>query len=148
MCNSFHFLCYVEDQLFKMPKLYFLWTSLFLANLVCFFTDDTIGPSRDFLFFTSLFSTVYPAFSVFNELYGNKMPSTFLLIMGPLHQFSFWLFLAYYAGDVYGDHALGVMNVITTAILATFSFGLVFKLGFFVLYPNLYEEYVKSFKTK
>ena len=146
MSISFKNLCYLEDVLFKMPGLYFLWTCLFAANLVAFLTDDVVGPPRDFLLFTSLISVIYPAYSVHNQLNGNKMPSTLCLTMGPIHQFSFWLLLAYFGGDVYGGHEIGAMNTVSTVVVGAFSLGLFFQSWLFVLKPGLYEEYVTAFQ--
>ena len=144
MTNYFQSFCYLEDVLFKMPGLYLLWTCLFAANLSAFVTDSVVGPPRDFLLFTSLLSVVYPAYSVHNQLYGNKMPSTLCLTMGPIHQFSFWLLLAYFGGDVYGGQEIGAMNIVATVVVGAFSLGLFFQSWLFVLKPGLYEEYVET----
>jgi hypothetical protein len=137
----------VEDKFFTLGGLYFLWTILFVSNFVCLLVDDSSGVHRDFNLITNLFSVIYGGVASVNNIYGNKMPSTMLLIAGPVHQYSFWLLFAYFgAGDVLTSSAVGVMNYIFVVVVAFFSLDMVMKTWYTSLFPDSYLDYVKEQK--
>ena len=71
------------------------------------------------------------------------LPSTMLLIAGPIHQYSFWLLFAYYgADDVLTSSAVGVMNYIFVCVVAFFSIDMIMKTWFTSIYPLSYKNYV------
>lgn len=132
----------MEDRVLKMPGLYAMWTVLFLSNLVVLGTDTTQGASRDFNLYTTALSTIYCSLASYNTIYGNKKPSSMLLMAGPVHQYTFWLLLAYYRGLVYGTHSLGVMNVIQTVLVSLFNLDLLIKTWILAVHPEKYEHYL------
>ena len=133
----------MEDRVLKMPGLYAMWTVLFLSNLVVLGTDTTQGASRDFNLYTTALSTIYCSLASYNTIYGNKKPSSMLLMAGPVHQYTFWLLLAYYRGLVYGTHSLGVMNVIQTVLVSLFNLDLLVKTWILALHPEKYANYLR-----
>ena len=128
----------------KMPGLYGLWTALFITNLAVLGHDVTTGASRDFNLYTALISTLYCGVASWNTIYGTNKPSSMLLMVGPVHQYSFWLLLAYYRGAVYGSHPLGVLNVVYTAIVGVFSLDMVAKTWYLSVSPKVYLDYVED----
>ena len=133
----------VEDQVLKLPGLYLLWTILFVSNFVCLLVDDSIGDHRDFNLISNLLSVIYGAVASVNNIYGNMLPSTMLLIAGPIHQYSFWLLFAYYgADDVLTSSAVGVMNYIFVCVVGFFSIDMIMKTWFSSIYPLSYKSYV------
>ena len=132
----------LEDRYLKMPGMYFLWTCCFVSSLGCLGGDETLGVSRDFLLYTSVLSTLYCSMASYNTVYGNGKPSSMLLMAGPLHQYTFWLLLAYYRGDVYGEHPVGVMNTVHTVLVSFFNLDLLVKTWFLAVNPEEYNEYV------
>ena len=71
------------------------------------------------------------------------LPSTMLLIAGPIHQYSFWLLFAYYgADDVLTSSAVGVMNYIFVCVVGFFSIDMIMKTWFSSIYPLSYKSYV------
>lgn len=139
----------MEDQIVRGPGLYAMWTVLYIINLVCLCVDPTEGNARNFNLITSLLAHVYLVVSAWNNIFGTMMPSTFLTIAGSLHQYSFWLLMAYYQGDVYADfNAVGISNVIHTVTVAIFSVSMLFSTWGITMYPNIYREYVERWSTK
>tara|TARA_Y100000817_G_scaffold22927_1_gene16570 strand:- start:1803 stop:2237 length:435 start_codon:yes stop_codon:yes gene_type:complete len=134
----------LEDTYMRMPGLYALWTTLFITNLAVLGVDSTTGPSRDFNLYTSLLSTLYCGAASYNTIYGNGKPSSMLMMVGPIHQYCFWLLLAFYQGDVYGKHELGVLNAVYTAVVGLFSLDMVAKTWFLAATPKKYLDYVKQ----
>ena len=65
-----------------------------------------------------------------------------LLIAGPIHQYSFWLLLAYYHGDVYGSHPVGIMNGVNTGLVTTFNLDLLVKTWMLAIWPEKYRNYI------
>jgi hypothetical protein len=137
---------YMEDKLMKSPGLYTMWTILYLINLICLSTDSTTGPVRDFNIVCSLLSTLYTAMSSYNVVYGNGLPSSMLLMAGPIHQYGSWLLLAYYRGAVYGTSELGVLNGVYTLVVGVFTLDMVVKTWTLALKPQYYLDYVKKEK--
>ena len=137
---------YMEDKLMKSPGLYTMWTILYLINLICLSTDSTTGPVRDFNIVCSLLSTLYTAMSSYNVVYGNGLPSSMLLMTGPIHQYGSWLLLAYYRGAVYGTSELGVLNGVYTLVVGVFTLDMVVKTWTLALKPQYYLDYVKKEK--
>jgi hypothetical protein len=134
----------LEDHILKFPGLYSLWTSLFIANLVALFVDDSEGPIRDFNILVNGLSTVYPAMASANTIYGNGKPSTTILIAGPIHQYLFWMLFAYFGGsEVLSQSELGVMNWISLFVVGGFSIDMFFKTWSLSIYPQKYLDYVK-----
>ena len=135
----------VEDEVFMLPGLYFLWTLIFVANFVCLLVDDTTGDVRDFNAITNLLSVIYGGIASVVNIYGNKLPSSMLLIAGPIHQYSFWILFAYFGGpDVLTSSAVGVMNWISLFVIGFFSLDMIIKTWYTSFYPDEYLEYVKS----
>ena len=134
----------LEDRYMKMPGLYGLWTALFIANLAVLGHDTTTGASRDFNLYSSLLSTLYCGVASWNTIYGTKKPSSMLLMVGPIHQYSFWLLLAYYRGAVYGSHPLGVLNVVYTVVVGAFSLDMMAKTWYLSISPKVYLDYVED----
>ena len=93
--------------------------------------DDTVGNSRDFLMIMAGVSTIFPAFSGLNQIYGNRLPSTMFLTMGPIYQYLCWQLLAYYRADVYGTNPIGVLNGVFTVFAGLFTLDMVIKTLFY-----------------
>lgn len=134
----------LEDKFMKQPGLYLMWTVLFIANLIALVSDDTNGACRDFNIFSSILTTLYCGLASANQIYGNQKPSAMLLIAGPLHQYSTWLLLAYYRGNVYGTNPVGVYNGVYTVVVSVFTVDMVVKTWITAIYPNYYLNYVKK----
>ena len=134
----------MEDRVLKMRGLYFMWTCCYVASLSALGTDTTDGPSRDFLLVTSVFSTLYGALMSHNTIHGNGKPSSMLLVAGPVHQFTFWLLLAYFRGDVYGKQPAGAMNAVNTAMVAFFNLDLLVKTWVLAVSPKKYLDYLRG----
>tara|TARA_Y100000590_G_C15624112_1_gene978698 strand:+ start:198 stop:665 length:468 start_codon:yes stop_codon:yes gene_type:complete len=134
----------MEDRVMKMPGLYVMSFCCYIAALSALGTDTTTGPSRDFLLATTALSTLYWGVSSANSIYGNGKPSSLLMIAGPVHQFTFWLLLAYYRGDVYGKQPAGVLNAVHTAMVGLFNLDLIVKTWLLAVNPNKYLEYVNE----
>lgn len=140
---SFTDLFKIEDSVFKLPGLYFLWTVLFISNFVCLLVDDSTGVHRDFNIITNIFSVIYGSVSSVNNIFGNGLPSTMLLISGPVHQYSFWMLFAYFGGsDVLTNSAVGIMNYLFVCVVALFSLDMISKTWYVSLFPEEYKKYV------
>jgi len=138
-------LFYLEDKIMKLPGLYLMWTILFVANFVSLLVDDTQGVSRDFNIWSNAISVIYGSLASVNNIFGNKMPSSMLLIAGPVHQYLHWLLFAYFGGsDVLGSHAVGVMNWISLFVVGIFSIDMIIKTWVIAIYPNYYTNYVRQ----
>tara|TARA_B100001248_G_scaffold256598_1_gene237864 strand:+ start:2850 stop:3320 length:471 start_codon:yes stop_codon:yes gene_type:complete len=138
-------LFYLEDKIMKLPGLYLMWTILFVANFVSLLVDDTQGVSRDFNVWSNAISVIYGSLASVNNIFGNKMPSSMLLIAGPVHQYLHWLLFAYFGGsDVLGSHAVGVMNWISLFVVGIFSIDMIIKTWVIAIYPNYYTDYVRQ----
>lgn len=144
MCLSADKLFALEDRFMKQPGLYTMWTILYLVNLICLSTDSTTGPVRDFNVVCSIFSTIYTAVSSCNNIYGNKKPSTMLLIAGPVHQYSTWLLLTYYRGNVYSSSPVGSLNVVYTFVVGVFTLDMMLKTWTVAINPSYYLDYVNK----
>lgn len=147
MCLSADKLFKLEDGVMKHPGLYTMWTILYIVNLLCLALDSTTGPVRDFNILCSLLSTSYTAVSSYNSIYGNKMPSSMLLMAGPIHQYSTWLLLTYYRGDVYSTSPVGSFNAVYTFVVGVFTLDMVVKTWTVAINPDYYLNYVNK-KTK
>lgn len=136
----------MEDRVMKTPGLYFMSFCCYVASLACLAADGhddlDMENRRDFLLYTSLISTLYWSVSTVNTIYGNGKPSTMIMIAGPIHQFTFWLFLAYYRGHVYGKDPAGVLNTVHTALVGAFNLDLFVKTWLLACVPHKYKEYV------
>ena len=138
-------LFYLEDKIMRLPGLYLMWTILFVANFVSLLVDDTQGVSRDFNIWSNAISVIYGSLASVNNIFGNKMPSSMLLIAGPVHQYLHWLLFAYFGGsDVLGSHAVGVMNWISLFVVGLFSIDMIIKTWVIAIYPNYYTDYVRQ----
>jgi len=133
-----------EDDIMKNPGLYTFWTALYVCVLACMSVDDTVGNGRDFLMIMSGVSTIFPAFSGLNQIYGNRLPSTMFLTMGPIYQYLYWQLLAYYRADVYGTNPIGVLNVVFTVFAGLFTADMVIKTWSFTINPQLYLNYANQ----
>lgn len=138
-------LFYLEDKIMKLPGLYLMWTIIFVANFVSLLVDNTQGVSRDFNVWSNAISVIYGSLASVNNIFGNKMPSSMLLIAGPIHQYLHWLLFAYFGGsDVLGSHAVGVMNWISLFVVGIFSIDMIIKTWVLAIYPNYYTDYVRQ----
>ena len=61
-----------------------------------------------------------------------REPSFGLITIGPVHQYSTWLLLAYHRGNVYGTNSLGVMNAVYTVVVGIFSLDMFIKTYFYI----------------
>ena len=136
MCLSADKVFMLEDKIMKQPGLYLMWTILFVINLICLGVDSTTGPIRDFNVLAQFLSTIYSIVSSVNNIYGNKLPSTMLLTAGPVHQYSTWLLLAYYRGNVYS-----LLSQINSKKFAMFGNGLNIKSMAYVKNVAAFFEY-------
>ena len=142
----------MEDRVLKTPGLYFMSFCCYIGSLACLAENGHaadhehtgVDPCRDFLLYTSLLSTLYWSVSSANTIYGNGKPSSMIMMTGPIHQFCFWLLLAYYRGDVYGKDPAGVMNVIHTVLVSLFNLDLVVKTWILALHPEKYTNYLRE----
>tara|TARA_B100001093_G_C26663663_1_gene943021 strand:- start:456 stop:896 length:441 start_codon:yes stop_codon:yes gene_type:complete len=133
----------LEDTVFKLPGLYFLWTLLFVSNFISLLVDDSTGVHRDFNIISNIFSVIYGCVASVNNIYGNMLPSTMLLISGPVHQYSFWMLFAYFGGaDVLTNSAVGVMNYISVCVVSIFSIDMIAKTWYTSFFPQEYKNYV------
>ena len=138
-------LCYLEDKLFQMRGLYALWTALFVSNFVCMLSDSTTGPVRNFNVLANGLSVIYCGVAGFNNIYGNRMPSTLLITAGPVHQYAFWLLFAYFGGgNVLSGSPVGVMNWINLFVVGVFSVDMVVKTWASTLNTQQYLDYVNG----
>tara|TARA_E500000178_G_C16994465_1_gene742456 strand:- start:912 stop:1349 length:438 start_codon:yes stop_codon:yes gene_type:complete len=135
----------VEDSILGFPGLYTMWTCLYIANFVSLLVDDTTGVVRDFNLFSNILSVIYCSIASVINIFGNQLPSTMLLISGPIHQYAFWILFAYFGGsDVLSSSAVGVMNWISLFIVGFFSLDMIAKTWFITLNPKKYLEYAKE----
>ena len=136
----------MEDRIMKTRGLYFMSFCCYVASLACLAAeghDDLNAENRrNFLLYTTLISTLYWSVSTANTIYGNGKPSSMILIAGPIHQFTFWLLLAYFRGHVYGKDPAGVLNTVHTALVGTFNLDLFVKTWLLACAPHKYLEYV------
>ena len=138
-------LFYLEDVIFKQYGLYALWTMIYVSNFVVLLCDGTNDESRDFNVLVNGFSVIYSGIASANVIYGNKLPSTLLLVGGPIHQYLYWIIFAYYKGSpVLGRHPIGVMNWISTVIVGIFTLDMVFKTWLLSFNSNYYAQYVNN----
>ena len=148
----------LSDQVIGNGGLYALWCILYLCNIVALSTDSTGVPgdssqsainTRQFNFYTSLISHIYLFASSSNIIYGNTLPSSFMAISGHVHQFSFWLILSYYRGDIFHNWgAVAVINTILCCVVTVFTFDTVIKSWAIVLWPKRYRDYVEKWTKK
>ena len=135
----------LEDNYFGLPGLYTLWTCLFMSNFVVLLSDDTVGASRDFNVWVNGISVLYCGAASINTIYGNGKPSTMLLSVGPIHQYTYWLLLAYYKPEaVLDSHPIGVINWVFTIIIGLFTVDMVSKTWYITLYPDSYRQYLRD----
>ena len=144
MCLSADKVFMMEDKIMRQPGLYLMWTILFVVNLICLSIDSTTGPIRDFNVLAQFLSTIYSLVSSVNNIYGNKLPSTMLLTAGPVHQYTTWLLLAYYRGNVYSSSAIGIYNGVVTVVIGIFTADMVIKTWTVAINPKYYLDYVKK----
>ena len=135
----------LEDKVMRLPGLYLMWTILFVANFVSLLADDSQGPVRDFNLLSNAASIIYCSLASVNTIYGNKLPSTMLLIAGPVHQYLHWLLFAYYGGSaVLSSTAVGVMNWVSLFVVGIFSLDMIFKTWLITCKTDFYTDYVKE----
>ena len=130
-----------EDKVMKGPGLYGMWTALYITVISCLAATEETGSARDFLLYTSMISTLFPAFSSANTIYGNRLSSSMLLVVGPIYQYTFWQLLCYYRGDVYNTTPVGIMNAIGTGVTGVFTLDMVVKTWYYAIYPKDYSQY-------
>jgi len=135
----------VEDQLLKLTGLYAMWTAVFISNTVALLVDDTQGPSRNFNVWANGLSVLYCGLANANNIFGNGLPSTMMVTVGPIHQYSFWHLFAYYGGpDVLGSHPVGVMNWVGCFLVGLFTVDMIVKTWYLALNPDKYRDYVRQ----
>ena len=133
----------LEDKILKMRGLYSLWTMIYISNIVVLAVDRTTGASRDFNMWSNGVSVLYCGITNFNNIYGNQMPSSAMLIAGSIHQYLFWQLFTYYgSNDVLGSHPIGVMNTICTVLCTMFTLDMIVKSWVLTLNPVKYLNYV------
>jgi len=137
---------YMEDKVMSMPGLYVMWTLLYAGSVVCLATDTENTMGRDYLMITGGLSCLYNAVSGVTLVYGNKLPSSMMLITNPLFLYLYWQLLAYYRGCVYGMTPAGVMNAVNTCVMGVFTVDMLIKSWLYSAYPNSYELYVMDAK--
>lgn len=134
----------MEDRVFGNVGLYAMWTGLYIANFVTLLVDPTQGPVRDFNIVANGLSVIYCATSSAVNIFGNGLPSTFILIAAPIHQYLYWLLLAYYGGSLpFSDSPVGVMNWINSIIVGLFTLDMMVKTWLLAVSPDTYRGYVK-----
>lgn len=142
---SYTFLFYPEDNIFKLPGLYLLWTCIYVSNLVVLFVDGTEDESRSFNMIANGLSVVYCGAAGMNSIFGTRLPSTMFVTAGPLHQYLYWMLLAFYKPkNVLGSHPIGVMNWVSTFVVGLFTLDMVVKTWMVSIYPETYLKYVKD----
>jgi len=142
-------LFYLEDKLMKLPGLYLMWTLLFVANFVSLLVDNTQGVVRNFNIFSNAVSVIYCSLASVNNIFGNQLPSSMLLIAGPIHQYLHWLLFAYFGGsDVLSSSAVGIMNWISLFVVGIFSIDMIIKTWIITINPTYYTNYVKQITQK
>lgn len=138
----------MEDSVMKIQGLYTLWTMLYVTGLGCLAGDSTEGSSRNFLFAMTSLASIFPVFSGLNVIYGNKLPSTMFLTVGTVYQYFFWTLLAYYRGDIYGSHPIGVYNAVNTGFAGLFTVDMLIKTWMLTCNSEGYLAYVEDKKSK
>mgnify|MGYP006240615833 CR=1 FL=1 len=71
-----------------------------------------------------------------------------LLTAGPVHQYSTWLLLAYYRGNVYSSSPLGIYNGVVTVVIGVFTADMVMKTWIVAINPKYYLDYVDKQEKK
>ena len=134
----------MEDKLLGQSGLYTMWTMFFISNLAVLVEDDTTGPCRDFNIIANGLSVLYISASNLNIIYGNGLPSTMMMTIGPIHQYLFWMLFVYYGGsDVLGSNPIGVYNWFTLFVVGMFTVDMFVKSWFITLdNGRKYAEYV------
>ena len=121
----------MEDKILGQLGLYTMWTMFFVSNLAVLAEDDTKGSSRDFNIIANGLSVLYVSASSLNMIYGNGLPSTMMVTIGPIHQYIYWMLFVYYGpGDVLGSHPIGVYNWVTLVVVGMFTVDMVVKTWF------------------
>ena len=139
----------LEDKWLKLPGLYTMWTILYIANIAVLSVDSTQGNMRNFNLGSNILSVIYSGISSYNNIYGNRKPSSMLLMAGPVHQYSHWLLYAYLGGstNLFGSNPIGVMNVIGCIVVGIFTLDMVLKTWIVSIYPDYYLNYLKNDET-
>ena len=139
----------LEDKWLKLPGLYTMWTILYIANIAVLSVDSTQGNMRNFNVGSNILSVIYSGISSYNNIYGNRKPSSMLLMAGPVHQYSHWLLYAYFGGstNLFGSNPIGVMNVIGCIVVGIFTLDMVLKTWIVSIYPDYYLNYLKNDET-
>ena len=138
----------MEDLMLKQVGLYAMWTSIYIANLVVLSIDNTKDNSRDFNIIANGLSVIYGGISSANLIYGNGLPSTMLLVAGPIHQYMFWLLFVYFGGrEVLGRHPIGVFNWFTVFLVGMFTLDMIMKTWLVAINPESYHKYVNRKKN-
>ena len=146
---KYTFLFFPEDKIVKLPGLYLLWTCIYVSNLVVLFVDGKEDESRTFNMIANGLSVIYTGAAGMNTVFGNGIPSSLFVTAGPIHQYLYWMLLAFYKpSNVLGSHPIGVMNWVTTFVVGLFSLDMVIKTWLVTLFPDTYIEYTLVNKKK
>jgi len=133
----------MEDKIMGHVGLYTMWTMFFISNLAVLAEDDTQGASRDFNIIANGLTVLYVSASNLNMIYGNGLPSTMMMTIGPIHQYLFWMLFVYYGGsDVLGSHPVGVYNWVSLFLVCMFTSDMVIKSWVLNIDPQKYKDYV------
>jgi len=144
---SYTFLFLPEDKIIKLPGLYLLWSCIYISNLVVLFSDGTDDASRTFNMIANGLSVIYPGAAGLNTVFGNQVPSSLFISAGPIHQYLYWMLLAFFKPrNVFGSHPIGVMNWVSTIIVGLFTVDMVIKTWLVTLYQDTYLSYLADKK--
>lgn len=121
-----HNLHYFDDKIFGYRRGYIFWLVLYIVNLAVLSVDDTTGPQRDYVTYTSLMSCLTLVYYSYNQFIGNpgSVPGQHAAGAEGLARMIFAAHCGW--GNLVGTNPLGVWNVVLLALGGTFG---VSKLG-------------------
>ena len=139
------------NNLFLMDKFlgykfgFFLWNSFWIPSFSILMLDDTLGACRDYLYTTTLFSTVTLLYYCYHQWTLQKnpiIPSSVILI----ELYARFTALSYYGyhNVVTSDHSIGIWNGITFFVMLAFS---IQKLVTCILVNFNYKEFKEYLKS-
>ena len=136
----------LDDKYIQSRGLYALWMAIWITTVSVLGYDDTVDDSRHFSIFAMGIACIYPFVMTFNNIYGNGVTSTFMMIGTSFHQFLFWMLFTYFKpNNVLGSHPIGVMNWVWVFITVPFTCDMLFKTWWLVFNKNEYKEYTNSY---
>ena len=133
-------LCWLDNKLGYRYGI-FLWLSFWVPSLVVMLVDDTKGPGRDFLGFTTAFSPLSLLYYCYHFTILKRPASTASVVI-PVECFARWSLIAYYGvHDITGDNPVGVMNWVLVVAVSMFGFLGLIKQVYIGFHPKDYAEY-------